>query len=132
MPILAEPACKAPTCATRILGALAGRTSNPSKRPIFTEFATSVRIFKRGHYSMARFRIHPNKNDRRACLNGWMATVTEQEQPGLHNLTKRQLVGTLAGLLLTLLLAALDQTIVGTAMPRIISQLNGFDRYPWV
>ena len=34
--------------------------------------------------------------------------------------------------MLTLLLAALDQTIVGTAMPRIIAQLNGFDRYPWV
>ncbi len=54
------------------------------------------------------------------------------DRPGLHNLTRRQLAGTLTGLLLTLLLAALDQTIVGTAMPRIISQLNGFDRYPWV
>src|SRR5271155_228055 len=52
-------------------------------------------------------------------------------QPGLH-LTKRQLYGTLTGLLLTLLLAALDQTIVGTAMPRVIADLNGFDRYPWV
>jgi EmrB/QacA subfamily drug resistance transporter len=61
-----------------------------------------------------------------------MATLAQHNQPGLHNLTKRQLVGTLAGLLLTLLMAALDQTIVGTAMPRIISQLNGFDRYPWV
>ena len=52
-------------------------------------------------------------------------------QPGLH-LTRRQLYGTLTGLLLTLLLAALDQTIVGTAMPRVIADLNGFDRYPWV
>ena len=52
-------------------------------------------------------------------------------EPGLH-LTKRQLYGTLTGLLLTLLLAALDQTIVGTAMPRVIADLNGFDRYPWV
>src|SRR5260370_8525149 len=42
------------------------------------------------------------------------------------------MVGTLAGDLVTLLLAALDQTIVGTAMPRIIAQLNGFDRYAWV
>ncbi len=56
----------------------------------------------------------------------------EANAPGLHNLTRRQLAGTLTGLLLTLLLAALDQTIVGTAMPRIIAQLNGFDRYPWV
>src|ERR1700739_1705606 len=34
--------------------------------------------------------------------------------------------------MLGLLLAALDQTIVGTAEPRIIAQLSGFDRYPWV
>jgi EmrB/QacA subfamily drug resistance transporter len=36
------------------------------------------------------------------------------------------------GLLLSVLLASLDQTIVGTAEPRIIAQLSGFDRYPWV
>ncbi len=53
-------------------------------------------------------------------------------QPQFHSLNRRQLVGTLVGLLLTLLLVAVDQTIVGTAMPRIIMQLNGFDRYPWV
>ena len=56
--------------------------------------------------------------------------IPDASRPGLHNLTRRQLAGTLTGLLLTLLLAALDQTIVGTAMPRIIAQLNGFDRYP--
>ena len=38
----------------------------------------------------------------------------------------------MAGLLLSVLLASLDQTIVGTAEPRIIAQLSGFDRYPWV
>ena len=36
------------------------------------------------------------------------------------------------GLLLTLLLAALDSTIVGTAMPRILAELGGLDRYTWV
>jgi MFS family permease len=41
-------------------------------------------------------------------------------------------VGTLTGLLLVLLLAAIDQTIVGTAEPRIIAQLSGFNRYAWV
>jgi EmrB/QacA subfamily drug resistance transporter len=59
-------------------------------------------------------------------------TEAAHYQPDLHHLTKRQLAGTLTGLLLTLLLAAVDQTVVGTAMPRIIAQLNGFDRYPWV
>jgi EmrB/QacA subfamily drug resistance transporter len=42
------------------------------------------------------------------------------------------MVGTLSGLMLSILLAALDQTIVGTAEPRIIASLSGFDRYPWV
>src|SRR5438045_3861224 len=44
---------------------------------------------------------------------------------GFHALTRQQTIGTLVALMLTLLLAALDQTIVGTAMPRIIAQLNG-------
>jgi EmrB/QacA subfamily drug resistance transporter len=51
---------------------------------------------------------------------------------GFRALTKKQLVGTVIGLQLTLLLAAIDQTIVSTAMPRIIASLNGFDRYAWV
>jgi EmrB/QacA subfamily drug resistance transporter len=61
-----------------------------------------------------------------------MSTVAAADRPGLHNLSRRQLAGTLTGLVLTLLLAALDQTIVGTSEPRIIASLNGFDRYPWV
>lgn len=42
------------------------------------------------------------------------------------------LVSVLAALMLTLLLEALDQTIVGTALPRIVGELQGFDRYSWV
>src|SRR5262249_4511876 len=51
---------------------------------------------------------------------------------GLVQLTRLQLLGTLSGLLLSMLLASLDQTIVGTAEPRIIASLSVFDRYPWV
>jgi EmrB/QacA subfamily drug resistance transporter len=61
--------------------------------------------------------------------------ATERAKPAggsFHTLTKRQIIGTMTGVMLTLLLAALDQTIVGTAMPRIIAQLNGFERYAWV
>ena len=42
------------------------------------------------------------------------------------------LASVLAALMLTLLLAALDQTIVSTALPTIIGDLHGFDRYTWV
>lgn len=42
------------------------------------------------------------------------------------------LISVLGALMLTLLLEALDQTIVGTALPRIVSDLQGFDRYSWV
>ena len=51
---------------------------------------------------------------------------------GVVRLTRPQLVGTMIGLVLAMLLAALDQTIVGTAEPRIIASLSGFNRYPWV
>ncbi|MDP9374812.1 MAG: MFS transporter [Chloroflexota bacterium] len=37
-----------------------------------------------------------------------------------------------AGLILVLFLVSLDQTVVGTAMPRIIAELRGFERYAWV
>jgi EmrB/QacA subfamily drug resistance transporter len=39
---------------------------------------------------------------------------------------------TLIGLMIVFLLSALDQTIVGTAMPRIVAQLQGLDLYAWV
>jgi EmrB/QacA subfamily drug resistance transporter len=51
---------------------------------------------------------------------------------GYHELPRKRLIMTMAGLMLTLLLSALDQTIVGTAMPRIIAELQGFDHYAWV
>ena len=47
-------------------------------------------------------------------------------------LPRRQIVFTMAGLMLALFLAALDQTVVGTAIPRIVADLGGFDRFTWV
>jgi len=61
-----------------------------------------------------------------------MAETPTYHTSGIVPLTRPQLVGTLTGLLLAALLAAIDQTIVGTAEPRIIAQLSGFDRYPWI
>ena len=47
-------------------------------------------------------------------------------------LSTRDKTLTLIGLMLALFLAALDQTIVSTALPRIVEDLNGLDRYAWV
>src|SRR5205814_6563772 len=44
----------------------------------------------------------------------------------------RRLVLVTVGIMLALFLAALDQTIVGTALPRIVAELNGLDYYSWV
>lgn len=47
-------------------------------------------------------------------------------------LTRRVKVLATVGVMLALLLASLDQTIVGTALPRIVAELNGLDRYSWL
>ncbi len=49
-----------------------------------------------------------------------------------EGLTRWATIGVVAGTMLALLLAALDQTIVGTAMPRIVAELNGLNYYSWV
>ncbi|MGH3487319.1 MAG: MDR family MFS transporter [Actinopolymorphaceae bacterium] len=46
--------------------------------------------------------------------------------------SRREILAILPGLLLALLLAMLDQLIVGTAMPRIVGELGGIDHLSWV
>src|SRR5271165_6389221 len=47
------------------------------------------------------------------------------------NLSRTQAISALAGMVLTLLTATMDQAMASTAMPRAIAGLNGFARYPW-
>jgi len=51
---------------------------------------------------------------------------------GFHNLDRRQVFITLGGVMMAMFLSSLDQTIVGTALPKIIADLNGFEHYTWV
>src|SRR5207302_2960675 len=53
-------------------------------------------------------------------------------QPPGYNFTIGRILAIYAGLMMTLLLAALDQTIVATALPRIVSDLGGITQYSWV
>jgi EmrB/QacA subfamily drug resistance transporter len=52
--------------------------------------------------------------------------------PHLREPTPEERRLTFIALLIVFFLSALDQTIVATAMPTIVSELNGLDLYPWV
>jgi EmrB/QacA subfamily drug resistance transporter len=49
-----------------------------------------------------------------------------------HDLPRSAVIATMAGLMLALLIATLDSTIVATAMPRIVAELHGFEHYSGV
>ncbi|NQW20502.1 MAG: MFS transporter [Chloroflexi bacterium] len=51
------------------------------------------------------------------------------KDPGL---TPRQIKLTLIGVMFAMFLASLDQTIVATAIPKIMADLDGFDRFTWI
>ncbi|MFH0942327.1 MAG: DHA2 family efflux MFS transporter permease subunit [Chloroflexota bacterium] len=56
----------------------------------------------------------------------------ENASLGMSSLPRKQAALTLAGVMLAMFLSSLDQTVVGTAMPRIISDLGGFSHYTWI
>jgi EmrB/QacA subfamily drug resistance transporter len=51
---------------------------------------------------------------------------------GLIHIDRRARMATLGAVMLGMLLSSIDQTIVGTAMPRIVGELNGLEHYSWV
>jgi EmrB/QacA subfamily drug resistance transporter len=60
-------------------------------------------------------------------------TMTDQAaSSAMPSLTHRQIMSILSGLLLGMLLAALDQTIVSTALPHIVGDLHGLNHIAWV
>ncbi|HEU5011417.1 MAG TPA: MDR family MFS transporter [Roseiflexaceae bacterium] len=74
-------------------------------------------------------------------MSGSKITSSQPVQEGNHleimadegpRYPRRETLLTMLSVLLVMLLASLDQTIVGTAMPRIIAELHGFEHYTWV
>jgi EmrB/QacA subfamily drug resistance transporter len=53
-------------------------------------------------------------------------------RPPGYEYTIGRILAIYSGLMVTLLLAALDQTIVATALPRIVSDVGGITQYSWV
>ncbi len=64
-----------------------------------------------------------------AGANGAEAAVPGEGGLGL---THRQILLIFSGLMLGMFLAALDQTIVGTALPTIVNSLHGLNHISWV
>jgi len=60
------------------------------------------------------------------------APIDDAEGETLVHLDRRAQFLTLGAVMLGMLLGSLDQTIVGTAMPKIVADLNGLQRYTWV
>src|ERR1700676_1146510 len=58
------------------------------------------------------------------------SAIPEDQTSG--TLTHRQVLIVLSGLMLGMLLAALDQTIVATALPTIVGDLHGLNHLSWV
>src|SRR5215210_627308 len=59
-----------------------------------------------------------------------MTTTQIPDEQGY--LSHRQILIVMAGLMAGMFLAALDQSILGTALPRITSELGGLDKLSWV
>lgn len=58
------------------------------------------------------------------------ATLSEEEEAKFKRTRGRSFI--MLGLALGMLLASLDQTVVGTALPRIVSELGGMSLYAWL
>ena len=61
-----------------------------------------------------------------------MASDPSTRPSGLRSLPRGKIIISFLGILVAIFLSSLDQTVVGTAMPRIIADLGGFSHYTWV
>ena len=64
--------------------------------------------------------------------DGAAAAVPATEAGPTFDLTHRQILLVFSGLMLGMFLAALDQTIVATALPTIVNDLHGLNHISWV
>lgn len=58
--------------------------------------------------------------------------MSESISPAPFSATPQQKRTTFIALMIVFLLSALDMTIVSTAMPRIVADLQGLEIYAWV
>ena len=110
----------------------ASQAFNPVLR--FALRTAGIRTFVRVRLASAGVRIGPHSvaagNPLRQPSPGGRSGSAGVDVAG--SLTRNQRILVTVGVLLALLLAALDATIVGTALPRIVADLHGLDYFAWV
>ena len=80
-------------------------------------------------YAIALWPRHEKASVFFPCINKVFILTELASSVAISDKDKRT---TLIALLIVFLLAALDMTILSTAMPRIVSELNGLELYAWV
>jgi EmrB/QacA subfamily drug resistance transporter len=107
-------------CAARLRGALRSRATRCGERAI--RMPAALEPVSRG----ASFPMF------RPCAEPVMTPSIAAYDPSRQLLPFRESLLAMFGVALVAMLVALDQTIVGTALPRIVADLKGFDLYAWV
>ena len=74
----------------------------------------------------------PTAKTRRPVAAKKRPAATAAPAPAGADLSKRAKQGIILAIMMALFLGALDQTIVGTALPQIITDLSGANLYTWV
>jgi len=61
-----------------------------------------------------------------------MNVAPRNSRPLTQGLSVRQTLLAMLGLCCVVMMVAIDQTVVGTALPTVVAELNGFELYAWV
>ena len=74
----------------------------------------------------------PTAKTRRPAATKKRPAAKAAPAPAGADISKRAKQGIILAIMMALFLGALDQTIVGTALPKIITDLSGANLYTWV
>ena len=101
----------------------------------FLDFYTHINDFKedyKGLRSTLTLEISTNSQLSQIAVLGLLSLERSHMSKTNAPLTHKEIMVVLSGLMTGMLLAALDQTIVSTALKRIVEDFNGLNHYTWV
>ena len=77
-------------------------------------------------------RVYPSPSEGAGRLEGVARRRGQPYRYLAEQIGRRELTLVLGGLMMSLFLGSLNQSIVNTAIPRIVAELNGFSAYAWI